>query len=103
MSMITPIWGRFGITLDATPDEVKALLNDTDNSGSVLAQIIADGRARLDGESYIPQPCVDEYNRNYGMAYESFDRELETSYLQDVAIRSDIPKERPVKDRGDAR
>lgn len=59
------IWGRFGFSLDVTPDEAEALISGTlDEKQSTITRIFAQGRAVISGESYIPGHSIWEYNHS---------------------------------------
>ena len=63
------IWMRLGISLSVTENEAKALLSGGDESTDLLRELIADGRFKPDGDSYIPQECVQQYSREHGMDF----------------------------------
>lgn len=105
---LTTLWGRFGITLHATAEEIDALMLDSYSKGkNVLAKIFSEGRAELDGDSYIPIDIIAEYNREHGTNYNRHEVDLDTSLLQDKKLRLDteLPEREPPKrkDRGDSR
>lgn len=79
------IWIRAGMTLSISDEEARAVLTgDESSAGDVVKKIIAEGRFAFDGESYIPQVCVAEYNRDNGTSFEE----------RDVEIQLDIPFEK---------
>ena len=61
-------WLRLGVSIYASEDEIDKLMTDCDDD--ILRKIIADGRWRPDGESYIPEVTVEEYNAANGTFYE---------------------------------
>lgn len=74
----TPIWARLGATLFPTMEEVDILcsaINDAERH-AVLKRILSEGRFQFDGESYIPQNCVEDFNDENGTDYEPADYEF---------------------------
>lgn len=59
------IWLRLGVTIIGTPEEIE-LLFDEDKGDDTLENIIQKGQFVADGESYIPEACVESYNIDYG-------------------------------------
>ena len=85
------IWGRFGITLLVTPEELDAIVKDSGPNGRLtLVRVFAEGRAELDGESYIPGPSFEDYNWENGTHYDREDVDLDTALLQDCPVRADV-------------
>lgn len=65
------IWMRLGVTLEGTKEEIETLLSDDyDLSKNALKKILTEGRYKVDGDSYIPETCVEEYNNDYGTDHE---------------------------------
>lgn len=88
---LTRLWGRFGISLDATPAEVEVLLCGTDSDREkALMAIFASGRAVFDGESYFPGPAIEDYNNDYGTYYEEGDIEFESGALGEKPLRLNV-------------
>ena len=75
--MSKKIWMRMGVTLDCSDEEANALLSGKDGAEKIIRNIVADGRFKLDGETYIPAPCVEDFNRAYGSDYPEDDIEFE--------------------------
>lgn len=68
------IWIRAGMTLSISDEEARAVLTGGESAaGDVVRKIIAEGRFVFDGESYIPQVCVADYNRGNGTSFEERD------------------------------
>ena len=64
------LWIRLGVSLEITEAEESAIFcGDNADIEAALAKIIADGRARLDGDSYIPSVCIEDFNEAYGTDY----------------------------------
>ena len=70
------LWMRAGINLSLTEEEAGAILApgaSTDAIEQTVRKIILEGRYSFSGESYIPQPCVEQYNDAYGTNYKADD------------------------------
>ncbi len=70
------LWMRVGMTFRLTDEEVEAILNPADGEasmGAIIRKAFAEGRFALDGETYIPEGVVEEYNALHGTAYEACD------------------------------
>lgn len=74
------LWARLGVTMSLTDDEVNALIGDDQASvrdrERILTKVICDGRFALDGETYVPQEAVEDFNEEYDTSYEENDYEL---------------------------
>lgn len=95
------LWARIGINLHVTSDEMEKIIHGTHlEQAAVLGKILSDGRAELNGESYIPGDVIDGYNGMYGSTYPCCDIELETGSFEGkrVQIKPFAPR-----NRGDAR
>lgn len=69
---IRRLWIRLGVSLQITVAEEAVLFgDDRDAATEVLRHILAEGRFTPDGDSYIPEPTVMEYNDEYGTVYVS--------------------------------
>ena len=65
------LWCRIGATLYLNESEADILLGDDDiKAKDLLKRMIYDNRFRLDGESYVPESCVEAFNEEYGKDYE---------------------------------
>ena len=74
------LWARMGITLHTTLKEVDALLsvNTTPcETAELIRNIISEGRFSWDGESYIPESVVRQYNQENNTRYTEKDVEWE--------------------------
>ena len=70
------LWMRAGINLSLTDEEAGAILAPGASADAIeqtVKKIILEGRFCFSGESYIPQPCVEQYNDAYGTAYKADD------------------------------
>ena len=71
MEMNRRIWMRLGVMLEVSDDEVNVLLGDDDAAArDLLRKIVAGGRLRPEGDSYIPAESIEDYNETYGTAHE---------------------------------
>ena len=65
------LWCRIGATLYINEKEAEILLGD-DNAKAkdLLKRMIYDNRFRLDGETYIPESSIEEFNEMYDKHYQ---------------------------------
>ena len=66
------IWARIGMRLDFTPEEVDTILSDSTTNADrkrVVKRVFAEGRFKLEGDSYIPGVIIDDYNAEHGTQY----------------------------------
>lgn len=72
------LWCRIGATLYVDEKEADILLGeDKDKAKDLLKQLVYDNKFRLDGESYVPESCVEAFNEEYGKDYEVGDYEVD--------------------------
>ena len=64
------IWMRLGISLRGTKEEIESLFNDDEKSYETLTKILQERRFEIDGDSYIPETVVEEYNKEYNTQHE---------------------------------
>lgn len=65
------IWIRLGIDLEITSEEAAILMNGAAYEGkSIIEKAIKDHRFSMNGESYIPEVSVEEYNERYKTNFE---------------------------------
>lgn len=57
------IWMRLGVTVTGTAEEMEKVLA---GDWETVFKLIEKGQYDVDGESYIPAECVEEYNQEYG-------------------------------------
>ena len=61
------IWARIGMTLSLMPDEMELLVSGNDlDKRKCLSRIFMEGRAVVNGDSYIPDSIMEKYNETYG-------------------------------------
>ena len=71
------LWMRLGVSLRITEAEEAVIFGkDGAKAEELLRCIIAEGRFEPDGDTYIPEVTVEEYNRKYGTEYEVGDIEF---------------------------
>lgn len=72
---------RAGVSLMLTDKEVDAILGKQGDDGlaaqNVLKAALREGRFKFDGNSYIPQDTIEEFNREHGTAYDAEEPEFE--------------------------
>lgn len=77
------IWLRLGISLKITEDEEKAILGtDKEASLRTLSDIVANRRMSVNGNTYIPETCVYDFNKRYGTNYAVNDVDMNIDELQ---------------------
>ena len=57
------IWVRLGVTIIGTKEEIENVIKG--NPVTLYHLVLNEGYS-VDGESYIPESCVEEYNKTYG-------------------------------------
>lgn len=97
------LWARLGVSIQATPAEIDALMSGTPMSKeSTLAKIFSEGRIRIEGDSYIPGDVVLSYDLKYGTHHGHMEVDLETGKLDGKPIRAATALMRN-RNRGDTR
>lgn len=69
------LWMRTGMFIMLTDEEADSILSNKNDSAKILEKVIEEGRYCLDGESYVPMECVEDFNKTYGTNYECVDHE----------------------------
>jgi len=65
------IWLRLGVSVDITDEDVENILFSNGASMErIIRMAIKEGHCHLDGDTYIPECVVEEYNKKYGTEYE---------------------------------
>ena len=69
------LWIRVGVTLHATKEEIETLLGNTELKKclSTFENIVIEGRAKLDGETYIPYDSLENINAVFETEYTACD------------------------------
>lgn len=61
------LWIRLGAYLTLTGEEADTILGtDKAAANTMLKRVVAEGRFRFSGDSYIPAASVDSFNQTYG-------------------------------------
>ena len=95
------IWARIGMTLSLMPDEMELLVSGNDLDKQIcLSRIFMEGRAVVDGDSYIPDSVMEKYNKTYGTNYDCGDVDLDTEELSGKTV---CLGKFPLRNRGEAR
>lgn len=66
------IWLRLGCAFYVTPEEAKILFESDPDSGEgeqLLRRLIREGHWDADGDTYIPDDSIMEYNREYETSF----------------------------------
>lgn len=70
------VWARVGMSLLVTPEEERAIFEGDYLEGKeAVMRVIEAGRASVDGETYIPQECIEEFDEEHGTDYGHRDEE----------------------------
>lgn len=74
------LWVRLGVTLSLSDNELEALIGNNQSTMAerekIVLKAIAEGRFRLDGETYTPSESVRDLNEEYNTSFEENDYEL---------------------------
>lgn len=73
---VRKLWVRMGATLNITPEEEEKIFVSSDADQKMLQAMLDEGRIHIDGNTYIPECCVKDFNRTYGTAYEEDDLDI---------------------------
>ena len=70
------IWMRVGMSVSLTDDELDLVLNGHKHGYShelsgIVERAISEGRVITDGETYIPENCIEMVNADYGTSYDA--------------------------------
>jgi len=80
------LWARVGVSMRVTREEAEKIL---DGDGcETIEKIFREGRATMDGDSYIPGPAIDDLNEEMGTEYESGDYDIMFPYARIVIDES---------------
>lgn len=88
------VWARIGVLLSVSPEEMEMLMRGNyDEAPKTLLKVFTEGRAQINGDSYIPAVAVDDYNNQYETSYESDDVDMGTDSFPRNKLRLEINKE----------
>jgi len=65
-----PVWMRVGISLDCTAEEAEAIMSG--EGADLISEMVYEGRFSLDGDAYVPDSVVEEYDAAYGTNYGAY-------------------------------
>lgn len=75
------LWGRFGFNIGLTEEQAETVLSDNEEDWrkgcSILKDAIENGNAWVEGNSYIPENEITEYNKRFGTTHVEGDCDFE--------------------------
>ena len=74
--MVRYLWMRLVVGISISEAEEAVIFANDGRAERLLQKIIAEGRFVPDGDTYIPELTVEEYNQEYGTEYETGDIEF---------------------------
>lgn len=64
------LWLRLGVTVSITANEEADIFGeDAEKAAKMLQKLIAAGRFTPSGDCYVPDPIVEQFNKDYGTDY----------------------------------
>lgn len=88
------VWARIGVLLSVSPEEMETLMRGNyDEAQKTLLKVFTEGRAHINGDSYVPAVAVDDYNNQYRTSYESGDVDMETVSFPRNKLRLEVIEE----------
>lgn len=91
------VWARIGVLLSVSAEEMETLMRgNCGDARKTLLKVFTEGRAEINGDSYIPTVAVDDYNNQYGTGYENDDVDMETVSFPHNKLQLEIVKEESV-------
>ena len=72
------IWMRVGCIVGGTKEQMDAMMNGNDwrLAEYTLKEMFDNGQVEIDGNTYIPERCVESYGKEYGEDIEPCDMEI---------------------------
>ena len=72
------VWMRIGCIVGGTKEQMDAMMKSDDLrlAKYTLNEMFDNGQVKIDGNTYIPDSCVESYNEEYGEDIEPFDIEV---------------------------
>ena len=72
------VWMRIGCVVRGTKEQMNAIMKAGDwrLAESTLQEMFDNGQVEIDGNTYIPERCVESYNEEYGEDIEPCDMEV---------------------------
>lgn len=62
------IWMRLGVEISGTAEEIERIVNGDKDT---LLSLINNNQFKIDGEAYIPEPIIEEYNNQHGTCHKN--------------------------------
>lgn len=64
------LWARLGVSIYITAEEEATIFGgNEETTARTIRKIIAEGRFVPDGDSYVPEQTVEQFNNDYGTSY----------------------------------
>lgn len=80
------IWMRIGVSIDMSENEEEKVFGENQEAAAeAVRKIVADGRFLLDGDSYIPETSVEDFNKRYGTGHD--EAEIDFDFCQEERHR----------------
>ena len=72
------VWMRIGCDVRGTKEQMDAMMKGDDwrLAEHTLKEMFDNGQVEIDGDTYIPERCVESYNEEYGEDIEPCDMEV---------------------------
>lgn len=72
------VWMRIGCTVRGTKEQMDAMMKSDDLrlAKYTLKDMLDNGQVEIDGNTYIPERCVESYGKEYGEDIEPCDMEI---------------------------
>jgi hypothetical protein len=68
------LWARLGVSIYITAEEEATIFGgNEETTARTIRKIIAEGRFVPDGDSYVPEQTVEQFNNDYGTSYPTQD------------------------------
>lgn len=72
------VWARVGCIISGTKEQLDCIMGVEEGSSRItLEDMFSNGQVKWSGCSYIPQDCIESYNREYGENIEVGDIDLD--------------------------
>ena len=64
------VWLRLGITLSGAEQDIEQVVSGAEGCEDKLIGLLKEGSFVIDGDTYIPEPCIEQYNETYDTKHE---------------------------------
>ena len=71
------VWMRLGVTVTGTDEEIEALFNEDDKATETLRSLLERKQFVINGNAYIPDICVGNYNEAYHTKHKERDYDFD--------------------------